>query len=107
MSQQPTTEARDLRQLLAVVLDALTLPYDTPDYDRRILERAALARTVTSAALAEAPADLAWNADYLRQKLTAEESEAADKAVRAAVDRAFPIVAAFLADERAERGEGR
>ncbi|GAB2960714.1 hypothetical protein [Streptomyces heilongjiangensis] len=72
-------DARDLRQLLAVVLDALTLPYDTPDYDRRILDRAAQARTVVGAALDEAPSDLGWNTDYLRQKLTAEETEAAER----------------------------
>jgi hypothetical protein len=75
----PSTEARDLRALLAVVLEALTLPYDSPDYDRRVLERAALARTTVGPALAEASADLGWNVDYLQQKLAAEEAEAAER----------------------------
>ncbi|MER5401652.1 hypothetical protein [Streptomyces sp. NPDC002599] len=61
-----------VRELLAVVLDAITLPYDTPDYDRRILDRAAHARTVATAALAEDPADIGWNADYLRARLAEE-----------------------------------
>ncbi|MCP3769513.1 hypothetical protein [Streptomyces sp. MAR25Y5] len=65
-----------VRDLLAVVLDALTLPYDTPDYSRRILDRAAEARTVAVAALAEDPADIGWNVDYLRSKLAAEQADA-------------------------------
>jgi hypothetical protein len=72
-------EARDLRALLSAVLDALTLPFDTPDYERRILDRAALARTTVGPALAEAPADLGWNADWLRSKLRAEETQAAER----------------------------
>ncbi|MFE4409065.1 hypothetical protein [Streptomyces sp. NPDC056821] len=86
-----------VRDLLAAVLDALTLPYDTPDYDRRILDRAALARTVAMSALAENPADLGWNIDYLRGKLRAEQAEAAEReAVRRSVDAQFPAVAEFL-----------
>ncbi|WP_405841591.1 hypothetical protein [Streptomyces sp. NBC_01518] len=93
-------EARDLRRLLAVVLDALTLDYAVDDYDERLKERACLARVVIRDGLDEP----AWNADWLHSKLRAEETEAADKAVRHSVDRAFPTVAAFLADER---GEGK
>lgn len=100
---EPTTP--ELRQLLAVVLDALTLPYDTPDYNARILERAGLARTVVQGALTEEPADIGWEADYLRRKLAAEQADAEKKAVCASVDRAFPVVARFLAEERGERGE--
>ncbi|MFD4975631.1 hypothetical protein [Streptomyces sp. NPDC058424] len=97
-----------VRDLLAVVLDAITLPYDAPDYDRRILDRAALARTVATAALAEDPRDLAWNVDYLRGKLRAEQADAEQEAARRSVDRAFPAVAAFLDRERTTRGgEGR
>ncbi|MFF4867169.1 hypothetical protein ACFY3J_37020 [Streptomyces sp. NPDC001231] len=98
-----------VRDLLAVVLDALALPYDTPDYDRRILDRAAEARTVATAALAEDPRDIAWNVDYLRGKLPAEEAEAAKReAVRRSVDAQFAAVAAFLEHERSTRGgEGR
>jgi hypothetical protein len=99
-------DAHDLRALLAVVLDALTLPYDTARYDQRLTERAMWARTAVKGALEEDPADVGWNADWLRSRLRAEEAEAADRAVRASVDRAFPVVAAFLADERA-RGEQR
>jgi hypothetical protein len=61
-----------VRELLTVVLDAITLPYGTPDYDRRILDRAAHARTVATAALAEDPADIGWNADYLRARIAEE-----------------------------------
>lgn len=92
-----------VRDVLAVVLDALALPHDTPDYGRRILDRAALARTVATAALAENPADLGRTVACLRSKLRAEQ-----EAVRRSVDRAFPVVAAFLDRERATRGgEGR
>ncbi|MFF1732037.1 hypothetical protein [Streptomyces sp. NPDC058247] len=65
-----------IRELLDVVLDALTLPYDAPDYDRRILDRAATAHTVARATLDEDPADVGWNVDYLRQKLAAEQTAA-------------------------------
>ncbi|MDX2696857.1 hypothetical protein [Streptomyces ipomoeae] len=76
----PSTEATELRGLLTTVLDALTLPYSAADYDKRLLDRAALVRTIVGAALAEAPADLGWNADYLRQKLAAEQAEADERA---------------------------
>jgi hypothetical protein len=71
--------ARDLRQLLAAVLDALTLPYDTPGYGRRLTDRAMWARTAVKGALEEDPADIGWNADFLRGKLAAEETEAAER----------------------------
>lgn len=98
-------DARDLRQLLAAVLDALTLPHDTPGYGQRLAERAMWARIAINGALEENPADIGWEADFLRGRLRAEETGAADRAVRASVDRAFPIVAAFLAENRGERGE--
>jgi hypothetical protein len=72
-------DAHDLRTLLEAVLEAVTLPYDTPDYDRRILNRAAQARVLAVAALAEDPAGLAWNVDFLRQKLAQEQAEAAER----------------------------
>ncbi|WP_406457072.1 hypothetical protein OH768_24835 [Streptomyces sp. NBC_01622] len=97
-------EARELRRLLAVVLDAITLDYAAPDYERRLADRAGWAHTVLTAVTDGTSNDIGWEADFLRSKLTAEETEAADKAVRASVDRAFPTVAAFLADER---GEGK
>jgi hypothetical protein len=159
----------DVRQLLDAVLEALALPYDAHDYDHRIVERASIARRIARATLAESPADLGWNVDYLKQKLAAEQAEAdqraalvcrscqqpfqpdntahdgrarfegtpwcrwcvtycrtagdghrcricptdhdraagpcdEDEGVRQSVERAFPVVAAFLA---AERGENR
>ncbi len=96
----PSAEARELRQLLAAVLDALTLDYGVDGYDERLKERAGLAKVVIRDGLNEP----AWNADWLHSKLRAEETDAEAKAVRRSVDRAFPTVAAFLADER---GEGR
>lgn len=73
MSTDPT------RQLLLAVVDALTLPYGVPDYDQRILARGAEARSVAAAALTEDPADLDWNTAYLRRKLAAEETAAAER----------------------------
>lgn len=96
----PSAEARDLRHLLAVVLDALTLDFVVDNYDERLKERACLARVVIRDGLDEP----GWNADWLHSKLRAEEADADAKAVRHSVDRAFPTVAAFL---NAERGEGR
>ena len=72
-------DARELRQLLEVVLEAVTLPHDTPDYDRRILDRALWVRAALKGALAEDPANIGWDADYLRSKLTAEETDAAER----------------------------
>ncbi|MFD9133587.1 hypothetical protein ACFVZA_14365 [Streptomyces bottropensis] len=79
MSEQTTNpgDAHDLRALLAVVLEALTLPYGAEDYDKRMAERTGWAQTAVKGALAEDPADIGWNADYLRGKLRAEETEAA------------------------------
>ncbi|WP_405671469.1 hypothetical protein [Streptomyces sp. NBC_01530] len=78
MSTHPITssEARDLRTLLTAVLDALTLPFDAPDYDERINERTAIARVVARDGLDEGPDRIGWNADWLRSKLAAEQMEA-------------------------------
>ncbi|MEV0912686.1 hypothetical protein AB0I93_00040 [Streptomyces sp. NPDC049967] len=76
-----------VRHLFAAVLEAITLPYGTPDYDRRILDRAGWAHAVATAALAEDPRDLAWNVDYLRAKLTAEKADAEKRAARGSVAR--------------------
>lgn len=62
------------RLLLEAVVEALTLPHDVPDYSRRIENRAMIAKVVVRDALAGDPADLAWNADWLRQKLREEEA---------------------------------
>lgn len=95
-----TTEARELRDLLAAVLDALTLDYSVDDYDERLKDRAGWARTVLAAVTNGISTDIGWEADFLRAKLTAEQAGAEAKAVRRSVDRAFPAVAAFLTDER-------
>lgn len=60
------------RELLQAVLEALTLPFDAPGYDRRMLERADWARVSIKGALDEG--DTAWHADYLRRKLRDEEA---------------------------------
>ncbi|MDX2538606.1 hypothetical protein [Streptomyces scabiei] len=107
---EPTTnpgDARDLRNLLEAVLEAVTLPYDGPEHARRMETRADWVRATVKGALADDPADIGWNADFLRSRLRAEETEAAERAARRSVDRAFPAVAAFLATERAEAGEGQ
>lgn len=105
---EPTTnpgDARDLRRLLEAVLEAVTLPHGAREHARRMEIRADWVRATVKGALEEDPAGIGWNADFLRSRIAAEEAEAAERAVRASVDRAFPVVAAFLADERTERGE--
>jgi hypothetical protein len=81
MTEKPTpAEARDLRALLEVVLDAITLPFDAYDYDRRILDRTSWVRSTVKGALAEDPAELGWDVGYLRDRLAAEQAEAAERA---------------------------
>lgn len=63
-----------LRALLDAVLDAIDIPSpatigDTDSYQIALDRRASLAIVVARGALAEDPADLQWNADYLRRKL--------------------------------------
>jgi hypothetical protein len=100
-------DARDLRNLLEAVLEAVTLPHDGLEHARRMETRADWVRATVKGALEEDPASIGWNADFLRTRLRAEETEAAERAARASVDRAFPAVAAFLATEHAESGEGQ
>lgn len=71
-----TVEARALRDLLAAVLDALTLPYDVDDYEQRLTNRAGWAHTVIKAVVDSDREDVGWNADFLRAKLTAEKAGA-------------------------------
>jgi hypothetical protein len=82
MTKKPdtTSEAAALRALLATVLDAVTLPTDTPDYERRILDRALWVRAALKGALAEDLANIGWDVDYLRSKLTAEQAAADERA---------------------------
>jgi hypothetical protein len=69
--------ASDLRALLDAVRTALTLPADTPDHDRRMLDRAALVRAVVDGLLAEDLPDIAWDTGYLQRKVALEEQAAA------------------------------
>lgn len=75
----PAEEARDLRALLEAVLEAVTLPHSTPEHARRMETRADWVRATVKGALEEDPSGIGWNADYLRRKLRAEETEAADR----------------------------
>ncbi|MEH0642860.1 hypothetical protein QBB33_15560 [Streptomyces scabiei] len=81
LPEQPTNpgDAHDLRQLLEAVLEAVTLPHDTAEHARRMQTRADWVRATVKGALADDPADIGWNADYLRGKLRAEETEAAER----------------------------
>lgn len=100
MTDRTEPAAGELRELLEVVREALTLPYDIPDYDRRILDRAATARVIVQGALDEDPADIAWNTDYLRSKLTAEQARAEGSAGSRRGDQAAD-------SSNTEQGEGR
>lgn len=77
MSEETTPgEAGELRDLLAAVLEALTLSHGADDYKKRLVDRAGWAQTTIKGALEEDPAGIGWNADFLRQKLAAEEAAA-------------------------------
>lgn len=67
-------DARELRALLEAVLDALTVPDDTANYSHQISNRALWVRTTLEGALAEDPAGIGWNADYLRRKVSVAQS---------------------------------
>ncbi|MET8478141.1 hypothetical protein ABZV68_13160 [Streptomyces clavifer] len=72
---QSSTPATSMRNLLETVLDAIDLPHpatvgDAAAYHDLLDRRASLALVVARAALAENPADIGWNADHLRQRLT-------------------------------------
>lgn len=70
----PSAEVGDLRDLLAAVLDALTLDFGVDGYDERIKERVAIAKIVIRDGLDE-PGRVGWNADWLRSKLREEEAQ--------------------------------
>ncbi|MFJ2701865.1 hypothetical protein ACIO3R_01535 [Streptomyces sp. NPDC087428] len=68
------SNADDLRALLDAVLDAIDIPFPATGADldkfRALLDRrASLAVLTARGALAENPADIQWNVDYLRKKL--------------------------------------
>lgn len=80
MSSQPNLGSpRDLRTLLEATAEALTLAYDSDDYENRIVARAGWALAAITGALKDDPADIGWDADFLRQKLI-EEQAAAERA---------------------------
>lgn len=95
--------AHDLRALLTAVLEAVTLPAGDVEYARRLETRANWVHATVKGALAEDPADIGWNADFLRQKLVEEQAAAEQRAVRRSVDAQFPAIAAVLADERGDQ----
>ncbi|MFJ8599967.1 hypothetical protein ACIREM_14810 [Streptomyces shenzhenensis] len=66
-----SAEARDLRELLEAVHEALSVPGCDVD-DRRLVDRALWARTTIRGALDEDPADIGWNVGYLRRKMAEE-----------------------------------
>ncbi|MDN3023829.1 hypothetical protein [Streptomyces sp. S.PB5] len=115
-------EARELRVLLAAVLEALDIPHpatvgDAETHDRILLNRVMDARVALEGALQRGD-NPGWSADYLRARLGEKpatgyraaghaRAEQEAEAVRRSVDAQFPAVAAFLARDRAERGEGR
>jgi hypothetical protein len=67
------------RELLAAVLEAVTLPDDTRAVDdvSRVEARTMIARVAVRAALEDGPNNpgaFTWNAEWLRQKLREEEA---------------------------------
>ena len=82
MSEQTTNpgDARDLRQLLEAVLEAVTLPYGTAEYARRLESRTDWVRTTVKGALQEDPSGIGWNAGYLRSRIAAEQAQADERA---------------------------
>jgi hypothetical protein len=74
----PAAEVRDLRELIRVVSEALSLPFDAPDYGERMSERARIVRVVVRDVIGGNPADIGWNTDWLRGRLRIEEAEHKD-----------------------------
>ncbi|MFJ4924051.1 hypothetical protein [Streptomyces sp. NPDC088736] len=74
----PVPASVSVRALLGVVLEALAVPNDTYDHDRRVLERARIARILADEALSsDTDSDgFAWNLAYLRTRLAAEQAAA-------------------------------
>ncbi|MDX3868007.1 hypothetical protein [Streptomyces europaeiscabiei] len=128
MTDRTEPTARELRQLLAVVLEALDIPAPATVGDgethRGILDHRTMDAVAALRGVLHQDDDPGWSADYLRARLaekpatgyrswgTVEDvpADPADESerVRRSVDGQFPAVARFLADERArEAGEGR
>jgi hypothetical protein len=65
------------RELLAAVVEALTLPYSDDGYERRMVDRAVWVNTTLKGVLEEG--DVEWHTDYLRRKLRDEEAKHAER----------------------------
>lgn len=68
-----STEAGNLRELLSVVVEALSVPGGDP-YNRRIADRAMWVEVTVRGALADPVDDLPFSIGFLRRKLQAEEA---------------------------------
>ena len=111
--EQARTKAHELRQFadeLDVLADKVAVAQTLHDV-RTVRETASPAFAGILAIVENAivrdgadPAEVFERVLQLMNQARAEENEAAERAARRSVDRAFPVVAAFLADERA-RGE--
>ena len=122
MTDRTEPTAGELRQLLAVVLEALDIPRPATVGDgethREILAHRAMDAVIAVRGVLHQGDDPGWSADYLRARLAekpatgyrpwgADEGQD-DERVRRSVDAQFPAVARFLADERARvEGEDR
>ena len=128
MTDRTEPTAGELRQLLAVVLEALDIPSPATVGDsethREILAHRTMDAVVALRGVLHQGDDPGWSADYLRTRLTErpatgyrtwgtdkdaiEDQDDERERVRRSVDEQFPAVARFLADERArEDSEGR
>lgn len=67
-------DARDLRALLEAVADVLEIPFDTDRYEVQLAERAGWVHTTIRGALAEDPAEIGWNAEFLRSRFPAAQA---------------------------------
>ncbi|MFI5883398.1 hypothetical protein [Streptomyces sp. NPDC051554] len=126
MTDRTEPTAGELRQLLAAVLEALDIPSpatigDGEVYDRILLDRVLDARVALAGVLRRGD-DPGWSADYLRVRLAEkpatgyravgtshpqtdevlEEVVVDEERVRRSVDAQFPVIAAFLANDRIE-----
>lgn len=122
MTDRTEPTAGELRQLLAVVLEALDIPSPATVGDREthreILAHRAMDTVIAVRGVLHQGDDPGWSADYLRARLAEKPSTGYrawgadegqdDERVRRSVDAQFPAVARFLADERARvEGEDR
>lgn len=117
-------EARELRVLLEAVLEAVAIPYpatvgDSEVHDRILSDRVMDARVALEGVLHRGD-EPGWSAEYLRARLAenpatgyraaggaeqlhdSQADEDDQERARRSVDHAFPVVAAFLAEGRAE-----